>query len=622
VGEGSLELAVFRHAISNARKGECDRGRQAVRIHTDTRTDEDFAYHSGPDQNLDRQMTEPKNVASMNTRFGAFEVDLEGRRLLKKGTPIPLREQSFQVLAALIERPGEIVTREELRKRLWPSNTFVDFEVALNSAVSRLRDALGDSADEPSFIETIPKRGYRFVVPIPRRPAVAVMPFVNQTADAKDEYFSDGLTDELIRVLSRIEGLRVTASSVVFRFKGQRCDARQVGRELGVEAVLEGSIWTSGDRIRITVNLVGVKDGFNLWAERFDGNLGDLFNIQDQVCAAVAESLHMRFASQSSKRHPNNATAYMQYLKGAYLLKKRRPEDIQGAFEYLQEAIRLEPDYAEPYYGAAMFYIVSTVYGAMAPRTALREAEELVSKGLALNENSATLQSTLGMLRMFQWRWAESEQAHQRAMRLEPSNAFPHMCYPILCSFLGRHDEAVFHAEKAVELDPLDLMTNFRLVQANCYARRYDEAVRAGRIAIQLTPDSPYTYFYLALSLVALGSKDEAWGIANMGRRLADGMPLGEGYFGYLAGVLGHREEAHSVVEGLRARREKGYAPALPIVGTYLGLGETSAALEWLDTSFAERDPFLGALLVFPAYDAIRIEPQFKRLAEQLKLPT
>src|SRR5580698_8660826 len=177
----------------------------------------------------------------MNVRFGAFEVDLEGRRLLKRGIPITLREQSFQVLAALMERPGEVVTREELRQRLWSSDTFVDFEVALNSAVSRLRDALGDSANSPSFIETIPKRGYRFVVPIPKRPAVAVMPFVNQTADAKDAYLSDGLADELIRVLSRIDGLRVTAGSVVYRFKGQRCDARQVGRELGVEAVLEGS---------------------------------------------------------------------------------------------------------------------------------------------------------------------------------------------------------------------------------------------------------------------------------------------------------------------------------------------------------------------------------------------
>ena len=334
----------------------------------------------------------------MNTRFGAFEVDLEGRRLLKKGTPIPLREQSFRVLAALMERPGEIVTREELRRRLWSSDTFVDFEVALNSAVSRLRDALGDSADSPSFIETIPKRGYRFVVPVPKRPAVAAMPFVNQTGDAKDEYFSDGLTDELIRVLSRIDGLRVAASSVVFRFKGQRHDARQVGRELGVDAVLEGSVWWSGDRVRITVNLVGVKDGFNLWAQRFDGNLGDLFGIQDEVCAAVAAALHVRLAAGVPR--PRNVIAYVQYLKGAYLLKKRRPDDVRHAFEYLQEAIRLEPGYAEPYYGAAMFYNVSGAFGALPPDTALPQAEDLLGKGLALDENSVFLHSTLGLLRM------------------------------------------------------------------------------------------------------------------------------------------------------------------------------------------------------------------------------
>jgi len=558
----------------------------------------------------------------MTLRFGAFEVDLEGRRLLKKGVPISLREQSFQVLAALTERPGEIVTREELRRRLWSSDTFVDFEVALNSAVSRLRDALGDSANSPSFIETIPKRGYRFVVPIPKRPAVAVMPFVNQTGDAKDEYFSDGLTDELIRGLSRVQGLRVTAGSVVFRFKGQRCDARQIGSELGVEAVLEGSVWRTGDRIRISVNLVGVKDGFNLWAQRFDSNLGDVFTIQDEVCAAVAEAMHIRLASELPKAHPRNATAYMQYLKGAYLLKKRQPDGIRRAFEYQQEAIRLEPDWAEPYYSAAMSYIVRTIYGEMPPGAALPEAQTLVSKGLALDENSAILHSTLGMLRMFQWRWAESEKAHRRAISLEPANAFPHQCYPILCSFLGRHDEAVFHASKAVELDPLDLMTNFRLVQANCYARRYDEAARAGRIAIELTPDSPYTYFYLALSLAALGSNEEAWEMAKMGRKLAGGMPLGEGYFGYLAGVLGHTVEAREVVEKLEAGREKGYVPALPIVWTYLGLGETAEALHWLETALAERDPFLGSLMVFPAYEPIRDHAEFRRLARELEFPT
>jgi serine/threonine-protein kinase len=568
-------------------------------------------------------MTESKNVrTAMNVRFGAFEVDLEGRRLLKRGMPITLREQSFQVLAALMEQPGEIVTREELRRRLWSADTFVDFEVALNSAVSRLRDALGDSADSPSFIETIPKRGYRFVVPIAKRPAVAVMPFVNQTPDAKDEYFSDGLTDELIRVLSRIDGLRVIARSVVFRFKGQPCDARQFGRELGVEAVLEGSVWRSGDRIRITVNLVGVKDGFNLWAQRFDSNLGDLFGIQDEVSTAVAEALHVRLAVQVREKRPSDISAYVQYLKGAHLLKKRRPNDVRRAFEYFMEAIRLEPGYAEPYYGAAMFYNVSAAYGALAPRSALPEAEDLLSKGLALDENSPSLLSTLGMLRVFQWRWIEAEQAYKRAISLEPGNAFPHMAYPILCSFLGQHDEALSHAAKAVELDPLDLMTNFRLLQANYYARRYDEAVRTGRVAIELTPDSPYTFFYLALSLAAVGLKDEAWTVANTGKKLNDGLPLGEGYFGYLAGVLGHTTEARSVIQELEAHRQRGYGAALPIAWTYLGLGETEAGLQWLETALVERDPFLGSAMVFPAYDAIRDQARFKRMAHQLKLST
>jgi tetratricopeptide (TPR) repeat protein len=196
------------------------------------------------------------------------------------------------------------------------------------------------------------------------------------------------------------------------------------------------------------------------------------------------------------------------------------------------------------------------------------------------------------------------------------------MAYPILCSFLGRHDEALLHAAKALELDPLDLMTNFRLLQANYYSRRYHEAVRCGRIAIELTPDSPYTCFYLALSLAELDLKDDAWGIANKGRKLNDGLPLGQGYFGYIAGMLGHTAEARSVVQELEARRSGGYGPALPIAWTYLGLGETAASFRWLETALAERDPFLGSAMVFPAYDAIRNQPQFHRLAEQLKLPT
>jgi tetratricopeptide (TPR) repeat protein len=295
---------------------------------------------------------------------------------------------------------------------------------------------------------------------------------------------------------------------------------------------------------------------------------------------------------------------------------------VRRAFEYFQEAIRLEPGYAEPYYGAAMFYNISAAYGALPPRTALPESEDLLMKGLALDENSPRLHSTLGMLRVFQWRWAEAEQAYKRAISLEPTNAFPHMAYPLLCSFLGRHEEALLHAGNAVELEPLDLMTNFRVLQANYYSRRYEEAVRCGRIAIELTPDSPYTCFYLAMSLAAIGLKDEAWNMANTGKKLNDGLPLGEGYFGYIAGVLGHTVEARGLVTKLETRREQGYSPALPIAWTYLGLGETAPALDWLETALAERDPFLGSAMVFPGYDTIREHERFKRLAHRLKLPT
>ena len=267
----------------------------------------------------------------------------------------------------------------------------------------------------------------------------------------------------------------------------------------------------------------------------------------------------------------------MQYLKGAYLLKKRRPDDVRRAFEYLSggdpAGARLRGTLLRC---GNVLHRERSVMERCLPEAALPEAEDLVSKGLALDENSASLHSTLGMLRMFQWRWAESEQAHRRAISLEPTNAFPHMAYPILCSFLGRHDEAVFHAGKAVELDPLDLMTNFRLVQANYYARRYDEAVRTGRIAIELTPDSPYTYFYLALSLARVGLKGrslehgESWAESS-----TMGCPLARATLGILPECWDTQHEARTVIKELEARREKGYGPALPIAWTYLGLGET-----------------------------------------------
>jgi TolB-like protein len=554
----------------------------------------------------------------MNVQCGPFEVDLNGRRLLKAGIRIPLREQAFQVLAALLERPGELVTREELRRRLWPKDTFVDFEVALNSAVSRLRGALADSVKSPRFIETVPKCGYRLVVRVARRTGVAVLPFVNQTHEEENEYFSDGLTDELIRELSRVEGLRVAARSVIFRLKGQSQDVRQVGRDLGVQAVLEGTVRKAGDHIRITVHLIDVSEGFDLWAERFDAQLKDVFAIQDQICSRVAEALKMNLVSKTIEKRPANADAYTLYLKGHQLIKIGRPDGMRRALEYFQEAIRIEPAYGLPYHGAALFYILGAVYGALPPRVGLAQAEDLLTQGLSLDEHSAMLQMTHAMLRMFQWRWVEAEQSYQHAISLEPSNAYTHMMYAILLTHLGRHDSALREANSAIDLDPLDVMTNFRLLQCNYYARHYEEAVRCGFTAMELAPHSNFTYAYVAWALAAINSKDEAWRVANSGPKLNDAQPLNAGQLGYVAGVLGYTAEARTLLQELEKRRKVQYTPALPIAWIHLGLGETTATIEWLETALAEKDPQLASINVFPAYDSIRSEPRFRQLARQI----
>jgi TolB-like protein/tetratricopeptide (TPR) repeat protein len=571
------------------------------------------------EKTLTAQRLVPK-MFSMLAHFGPFEVDTENGRLLKHGIAVGLREQPFRVLVALLERPGDVVTRDELRRRLWSHHTFVDFEVGLNSAVSRLRHALDDPADSPQLIETVPKRGYRFIGAVPRQRSLAVMPFLNQTSDPSGELLSDGLADELICALSRIKGLKVAARSVVARYKAPTYDLKQAGREIGVDAVLEGSVRQAGNRIRINVHLVNAQDGFELWAHRFDSDWKDIFAIHDVVASGVAEALRVRLAPTPSENRPHVAEAYTSYLKGHHLTKRHTPANLRRGLEYFQEAIRLDPRYALPYHGAALYYILGALMGTLDPSAALPEADDLIARGLALDADSAMLQNTLGMLRMFQWRWQESERAYRRAIVLDPANAYPHMMYALECTFLGRHDEALREARRALELEPLDPMTNFRLVQSSYYAGHYDEAVRSGRTAIELSRDFPYTHWYVAWSLVALGTQDEAWAMANEARGLGAAQPLSEGHFGYVAGALGHGAEARAVLEDLLGRRERSYCPAVPIAWTYLGLGDAGRSLDWLETALAEREPYLGSVMVFPGYHQVRNRARFRDLVHQMGL--
>jgi TolB-like protein len=559
----------------------------------------------------------------MRVQFGVFEVDTERGRLSKHGTTLPLRIQALEVLIALVERPGDIVTREELRHRLWSDRAFGDFEAGLNTAISRLRQALNESADSPRFIETAPKRGYRFIspvvtVPVAQQPSVAVMPFANHSSEPNNDYVSDGLTDELISALSRIKGLRVAGRSVVSRFKDRAYEVKKAGSEMGVQAILEGSVHRAMGTIRADVRLVNVEDGCELWSERFDGDWKDVFTIQDTVCERVAGALQVRQVNRLPESRPSNPDAYTAYLKGHYLTKRHTPANTKRALEYFEEAIRRDPDYALPYHGASIVHILGALMGASPPSHALAQAELFVARGLALDAGSAMVQTTLGMLRMFQWRWEEAEQAYHRAIALEPLNPHSHMMYALQCSFRRRHPEALRQARKALELDPVDPMMNFRVIQCSYYARRYDEAIESGRIAIELSPEFPYAYWYLAWSLAETAMIDESWSMANKGRLLGGGQPLVEGQFGYVAGLTGHASEAYAVLDLLKTRRGSGYCPATPIAWTHLGLGEFDACFEWLEIAFHEGEPYLATVLAFPGYDRLRGDRRFESLIRRM----
>jgi len=446
------------------------------------------------------------------------------------------------------------------------------------------------------------------------------MPLVNQSSEPDEEYFSDGLTEELIRALWRVEGLRVAGRATAWRFKHQPYDPQRAATELGVDSILEGSVRRADNRIRIHIHLVNGQDGFELWSDRFDEEYREIFAIQDRIAARVAEAFQARLSPPAPVSRPRDPEAHSAYLKGHYLVKRHTALNLKRALEYFQEASRLDPGYALPYHGASIVHVLRALMGAAPPRDALAQAEDLLNRGLALDAASAMLQNTLAMLRLFQWRWQESEKAFQRAVELEPANPHPHMMYALHRSFVGRHEEALREAHTALELDPLDPMMNFRVVQCSYYARHYRAAIRAARTAIELAPDFPSTYAYLAWALLATGATEEAWSSALTLKSQGRGEAMCEGQFGYVAGVLGRTAEARDVIGTLTARRRQDYASALPIAWTCLGLGDVNGCLTWLETAFEDHEPYLASAAVFPGYDPLRPLPRFGNLLRRLNL--
>ena len=502
-------------------------------------------------------------------QFGVFQLDLEAGELRKAGVRVKLQDQPFRVLALLIERAGQLVTREDLRQRVWPSNVYVDFDQGLNNAIKKVREALGDSADSPTLIETVARHGYRFIAPVTAPPAspvgprltseshtlrkgiliglaaalvaalgiwawhgsatrltpssprvtLAVLPFDNLSGDPDQEFFSDGMTEEMIAQLGKLnpERLTVIARGTVATYKHSSLAVGEIGRELHADYVVQGSVRRVPDRVRITVHLIQVPQQTDRWAESYDRDVKDILALQDSVARTIADEINIKLApAMSSGRAARNVDpdAYESYLKGRYYWNKRTAAGMQKAEAYFQQAIDKDPGYGAAYSGLADCNSGLTWHGFTSPAETLPRAKAAALKAIEIDPQSAEAHASLGLVLHHQWDWPGAEAEFKRALQLDPRYANAHHWYGDYLSVRGRHDEALVEATKAAELDPLNLMIDTWLGLRYYLARNYDRAIEQGRSTVDL--DQSFAAAHLLLGEAYVQKRLHEQGLAEL----------------------------------------------------------------------------------------------------------
>jgi TolB-like protein/DNA-binding winged helix-turn-helix (wHTH) protein/Tfp pilus assembly protein PilF len=622
-------------------------------------------------------------------RFGPFAADLRTGELHKHGARVRLQGQPLQVLGMLLERAGDVVTRDELRARLWGSATFVDFEHGLHSAVNKLRGALNDAADSPQYIETIPRRGYRFigriepsqpaVVPapavpesiaprvLPGRPAaslwraaallgivglgaafwlgyrsrtsppgdaegrriLAVLPFDNLSADPEQDYFIDGLTEELISVLGRLDAPRlgVIARTSVKGYKGTTKPVRQISRELDVDYVLEGSVRRDGIRLRVAAQLIRASDETHLWAETYDRTLGDFLRLQTEIAGAVSRELQLRMPDAdrggATAVRPVAWEAHEAALRGRYFLEKRTADDIRTARQYFERAIAAEPNYAVAYVGLADADILAVTYADARGEEAMASARQALLKARAIDDRNAAVHAWLGVvLGEHDWNWAGAERAFRRAIEVDPNFAYAHKLYAEYLSYVGRFADAIAEAKLARRLDPLSVVTNALVGLVMYRARDYDEALPVLQQATELDPNHPMPYLPRGLALSMLGRHDEA--VAALEKGVAASERSSE-MLGQLAGAYGRAgltSRAGAILSELQARAQTQHVSPFVFALAHTGAGDVDKAVAALEASYRDREWYLCVLKTEPIFDSLRSNPHFQDLLRRLNLPS
>jgi len=505
-----------------------------------------------------------------------------------------------------------------------------ELEQIVNTALSKSPDSRYQKAGDILVDLRKLRKELEFVKEQPsakrRQPSIAVLPFTNLSADPEQEYFCDGMAEEIINALTHIEGLRVVARTSAFAFKNKHEDIRDIGRKLNVETLLEGSVRKAGSRLRITAQLVNVTDGYHLWSERYDREMEDVFAIQDEISLAIVDRLKVNLLGEEKaalvKRYTDNLEAYNLYLKGRYFWNRRSEGGLQRGIEFFQQAIEKDPSYALPYTGIADCYNILGWYGYISPKKAFPKAKEAAEKSLKMDDTLAEAHTSLAAVREFyDWDWLAAEREYKRAIDCNASYASIHHRYAEYLSYMGRHEESIAEIKRAQELDPLSLVINAVVGEVYYYARQYDQAIEASQRTIEMDPSFVVAHFFLAFAYAQKAMYDEAIAEARKAIELSgEGIPVFVALLGTIYSYSGKRDQAEKVLHQLRELSKQRYVSPFYIALIYLGIGQKNQAFEWLEKAFDEHDHAMETLKVDPMLDSIRSDPRFKALLKKMGL--
>jgi TolB-like protein/DNA-binding winged helix-turn-helix (wHTH) protein len=640
-----------------------------------------------------------KDSASPSSRpqliaFDSFEVDLHSGELRKNASRIRLQAQPFKLLVLLLANAGQVVTREEICRDLWPTNTFVDFEHSLAAAVNKIRDALGDSADTPKYVETLPKRGYRFIGKVkseppvvifptetheseglaavvapkagisstrmlvralavalavaalvaaalfiwksagervaisspPRIHSLAVLPVVNLSGDVGQDFFADGMTEELTTDLGKISALRVISRTSAMRYKDTKKPLREIARELNVDAVVEGTVARSGSHLRVTANLVQASPEKHLWAESYESEVGDALTLQGEIAQAVAREIQVKLTQQEQNLLAAatrvNPEAHDLYLRGLYSMRGAESAGAsEKAIKYFQQAIEKDPTYAVAYSALSRVYSVWIPGMTRSPRTLMPKAREFALKALTLDNTLADAHAVLGMIALFyDWDWSAAEKEYKQTMALNPNHVWAHERHARGLAAQGRKEEAIAEAKQVLALSPTPSEWDYP-IWVFILTRRYDLARERAQELLEVAPNWVWGHFELAQVDEQEGQLEEA---AQEFLKADELFGMDSQRVTQLKVTLaksGAKGYWKRTLENYKESAKSNYVPPVLVAEACVRVGDKERAFEWLERGLEERDDLMINLKVEPVFDSLRSDPRFQDLVRRVGIP-